>query len=71
MNKWISNLIVSKNFLSLTGSIGVSKTFLVFMVIVIITLLVVILFLSERKGLSLEKLEEMLNDMYMEKKGGK
>ena len=67
---WVSNLIVSETFLSLTSAIGVSKTFLVFMVIAIITLLFVILFVPETKGLSLERLHEMLHDLYMEKKNG-
>lgn len=67
---WVSNLIVSETFLSLTSAIGVSKTFLVFLVIACFTLLFVFLFVPETKGLTLEKLEEMLHDLYMEKKKG-
>jgi SP family myo-inositol transporter-like MFS transporter 13 len=63
---WISNLIVSQTFLSLTGSIGISKTFLLFMGVACFTLLFVYLFLPETKDLSLEQLEqleEMLHEM--------
>lgn len=67
---WVSNLIVSETFLSLTGAIGVSKTFLVFLVIACFTLLFVFLFVPETKGLSLEKLEDLLHDLYMQKKKG-
>ena len=62
---------MSDTFLSITDSIGVSKTFLVFMVIAIITLVFVILFVPETKGISLEKPKEMLHDLYMEKNKGK
>eukprot|EP01018_Ginkgo_biloba_P021411 Gb_00657 [translate_table: standard] len=68
---WISNLIVSETFLSLTRAIGVSMTFLVFCCIACATLLFVIFFVPETKGLSLEKLEKMLQDMYEDQKKGK
>lgn len=67
---WISNLIVSETFLTLTSAIGVSKTFMIFMFIACFTLVFVILFVPETKGMSLEQLEEMLHDLYMEKKKG-
>lgn len=67
---WVSNLIVSETFLTLTSAIGVSKTFMIFMFIACFTWIFVFLFVPETKGLSLEKLEEMLHDLYMEKKKG-
>ena len=68
MSLWISNMTVSETFLSLTVSIGVSNIFHVFMVVSISTSVFVILFMPETKGISPEKPEEMLHDLYMEKK---
>lgn len=67
---WVSNLAVSQTFLSLTGTIGVSMTFLVFLVVACFTLLFVFLYVPETRDLSLEKLEEMLHNLCEEKKKG-
>jgi len=67
---WVSNLIVSETFLTLTTAIGVSKTFMIFIFIALFTLVFVILFVPETKSMSLEELEEMLHNLYLEKKKG-
>uniref|UniRef100_A0A0D6R5G2 Major facilitator superfamily (MFS) profile domain-containing protein n=1 Tax=Araucaria cunninghamii TaxID=56994 RepID=A0A0D6R5G2_ARACU len=67
---WIANLIVSETFLTLTKTIGVDMAFLMFMGIAMFTLVFVFLFVPETKGMSLEKLEKMLHDLYMDKKNG-
>ncbi|KAH9327269.1 hypothetical protein KI387_007447, partial [Taxus chinensis] len=67
---WIANLIVSETFLTLTKAIGPDMSFLLFMCIACLTLVFVILFVPETKGMTLENLEKMLHDMHMEKKKG-
>ncbi|GMH01471.1 hypothetical protein Nepgr_003310 [Nepenthes gracilis] len=57
---WISNLIVSESFLSLTQSIGTSWTFLIFGVISLVALFFVIICVPETKGLPIEEVEKML-----------
>lgn len=56
---WVSNLIVSETFLSLTNVLGTSMTFLVFCGIAMLALLFVFFFVPETKGLSFEEVEEM------------
>ncbi|XP_054779096.1 probable inositol transporter 2 [Prosopis cineraria] len=59
---WISNLIVSQTFLTMTKSIGTSWTFLVFGVIAAIAVFFVLVFVPETKGLPIEEVEKMLED---------
>lgn len=57
---WISNLIVSESFLSLTKAIGTSWTFLVYGVISVLALFFVLICVPETKGLPIEEIEKML-----------
>ncbi|XP_028804559.1 probable inositol transporter 2 isoform X2 [Neltuma alba] len=59
---WISNLIVSQTFLTMTKSIGTSWTFLLFGVIAVVAVFFVIIFVPETKGLPMEDVEKMLED---------
>ncbi|XP_057866987.2 probable inositol transporter 2 [Cryptomeria japonica] len=58
---WISNLVVSQTFLTMTQNIGTSMTFLVFGIISVIAICFVIAIVPETKGLSLEDVESMLH----------
>ncbi|KAL7212497.1 hypothetical protein ACSBR2_015231 [Camellia fascicularis] len=57
---WISNLIVSESFLTLTQVIGTSWTFLMFGVISVVALFFVLICVPETKGLPIEEIEKML-----------
>lgn len=57
---WISNLIVSQSFLTLTQVIGTSWTFLIFGVISVVALFFVLICVPETKGLPIEEIEKML-----------
>ncbi|XP_058098268.1 probable inositol transporter 2 [Magnolia sinica] len=57
---WISNLIVSQSFLSLTEAIGTSWTFFIFGLISVAGLIFVLIFVPETKGLPIEEVEKML-----------
>ncbi|KAF3791896.1 putative inositol transporter 2 [Nymphaea thermarum] len=57
---WISNLIVSQTFLSLTEALGSAYTFLLFGVFAFISLGFISLFVPETKGLPFEEVEKML-----------
>ncbi|CAL5411717.1 unnamed protein product [Camellia sinensis] len=57
---WISNLIVSESFLTLTQAIGTSWTFLIFGVISVVALFFVLICVPETKGLPIEEIEKML-----------
>lgn len=57
---WISNLIVSESFLTLTQVIGTSWTFLIFGVISVVALFFVLICVPETKGLPIEEIEKML-----------
>uniref|UniRef100_A0A0C9RNF3 TSA: Wollemia nobilis Ref_Wollemi_Transcript_8484_2248 transcribed RNA sequence n=1 Tax=Wollemia nobilis TaxID=56998 RepID=A0A0C9RNF3_9CONI len=61
-SNWISNLIVSQTFLTMTQNIGTSNAFLVFGVISVLALVFVWFIVPETKGLSLEDVEQMLHD---------
>ncbi|CAL5345452.1 hypothetical protein CsSME_00031335 [Camellia sinensis var. sinensis] len=58
---WISNLIVSESFLTLTQAIGTSWTFLIFGVISVVALFFVLICVPETKGLPIEEIEKMLD----------
>ncbi|XP_043710550.1 inositol transporter 4-like [Telopea speciosissima] len=60
MANWISNLIVSQTFLTLTHALGSAKTFLLFGCFAFIALFFIYFFVPETKGLQFEEVEEML-----------
>lgn len=57
---WVSNLIVSQSFLSLTEAIGTSWTFMMFGFVAVVAIVFVIIFVPETKGLPMEEVEKML-----------
>ncbi|XP_068654980.1 probable inositol transporter 2 [Aristolochia californica] len=57
---WISNLIVSQTFLSLTEGIGTAWTFMLFGIVALIGFNFVLIFVPETKGLPIEEIEKML-----------
>ncbi|AES99187.1 inositol transporter, putative [Medicago truncatula] len=57
---WISNLIVSQSFLSLTQAIGVAWTFMLFGIVAVIASSFVLVFVPETKGVPIEEVEKML-----------
>lgn len=59
-SNWVSNLIVSQSFLSLTDAIGTSYTFMIFIFITVAAIIFVIIFVPETKGLPIEEVEKML-----------
>ncbi|ERN18948.1 hypothetical protein AMTRI_Chr07g25110 [Amborella trichopoda] len=61
-SNWISNLIVSQTFLTLTESLGPSWTFLLFGGFAFIGLIFVFFFVPETKGMQFEEVERMLEE---------
>ncbi|KAK7411709.1 hypothetical protein VNO78_03146 [Psophocarpus tetragonolobus] len=59
---WISNLIVSESFLSLTKAIGTAWTFMIFGIVAIVAIFFVIVFVPETKGVPMEEVEKMLEE---------
>ncbi|ESW10513.1 hypothetical protein PHAVU_009G216100 [Phaseolus vulgaris] len=57
---WISNLIVSESFLSLTEAIGTAWTFMLFGIVAIVAIFFVIVYVPETKGVPMEEVEKML-----------
>ncbi|XP_054803804.1 probable inositol transporter 2 [Prosopis cineraria] len=57
---WVSNLIVSQSFLSLTEAMGVAWTFMLFGFVAVAAIVFVIIFVPETKGLPIEEVEKML-----------
>uniref|UniRef100_A0A0A8Z5K4 Major facilitator superfamily (MFS) profile domain-containing protein n=1 Tax=Arundo donax TaxID=35708 RepID=A0A0A8Z5K4_ARUDO len=57
---WVSNLIVTQTFLSLTKALGTSATFFLFCCVSFLALVVVFLTVPETKGLQFEEVERML-----------
>ncbi|XP_057428585.1 probable inositol transporter 2 isoform X2 [Lotus japonicus] len=57
---WISNLIVSQSFLSLTQTIGTAWTFMMFGILAVVAIFFVIVFVPETKGVPMEEVEKML-----------
>jgi len=57
---WVSNLIVTQTFLSLTKALGTSATFFLFCGISFLALVVVFFTVPETKGLQFEEVERML-----------
>ncbi|KAF3322214.1 putative inositol transporter 2 [Carex littledalei] len=58
---WVSNLIVTQTFLSLTQALGTAPTFLLFCGISCVAFVLIFLFVPETKGLSFEEVEQMLD----------
>ncbi|GAU42283.1 hypothetical protein TSUD_81920 [Trifolium subterraneum] len=59
---WVSNLIVSQSFLSVTEAIGTAWTFMVFGIISCLAIVFVIVFVPETKGVPMEEMERMLEE---------
>ncbi|CAJ2677658.1 unnamed protein product [Trifolium pratense] len=59
---WVSNLIVSQSFLSLTQVLGVAWTFMLFGFVALIAIFFVIVFVPETKGVPIEEVEKMLEE---------
>ncbi|CAD6260310.1 unnamed protein product [Miscanthus lutarioriparius] len=57
---WVSNLIVTQTFLSLTKALGTSATFFLFCCVSFLALIIVFLTVPETKGLQFEEVERML-----------
>ncbi|XP_019415532.1 PREDICTED: probable inositol transporter 2 [Lupinus angustifolius] len=57
---WVSNLIVSQSFLSLTEAIGTAWTFMMFGIVAVVAIFFVIIFVPETKGVPMEEVEKML-----------
>lgn len=57
---WVSNLIVTQTFLTLTKALGTAVTFLLFCGVSFMALVVVFLTVPETKGLQFEEVEKML-----------
>ncbi|GMI91423.1 inositol transporter 4 [Hibiscus trionum] len=60
MSNWISNLIISETFLTLTKALGTAGTFLLFAGFCVIGFLCIYVFVPETKGLPFEEVEKML-----------
>ncbi|CAI0551356.1 unnamed protein product [Linum tenue] len=57
---WMSNLIVALTFLSLTQSIGMGMTFMLFGIVSLVAFFFVLVCVPETKGLPIEQVEKML-----------
>ncbi|ESQ55796.1 hypothetical protein EUTSA_v10024765mg [Eutrema salsugineum] len=64
VSNWVSNLIVSESFLSLTHALGSSGTFLLFAGFSAIGLFFIWLLVPETKGLQFEEVEKLLEVGY-------
>ncbi|XP_027341501.1 probable inositol transporter 2 isoform X1 [Abrus precatorius] len=62
---WVSNLIVSQSFLSLTEAIGTAWTFMIFGFVAFIAIFFVIIVVPETKGVPMEEVEKMLDERAM------
>jgi len=59
---WVSNLIVSQSFLTLTVAIGTAWTFMLFGFVALIGIFFVLIFVPETKGVPMEEVEQMLEE---------
>jgi len=57
---WVSNLIVTQTFLSLTEALGTAPTFLLFCCVSVVALVLIFLLVPETRGLQFEEVEKML-----------
>lgn len=60
VSNWVSNLIVSESFLTLTEALGSAGTFLLFAGFSFIGLIAIYFLVPETKGLHFEEVEKML-----------
>lgn len=67
VSNWVSNLIVSESFLTLTEAIGSAGTFLLFAGFSAIGLVAIFFLVPETKGLQFEEVEKMLEKGYKPK----
>ncbi|XP_022714448.1 inositol transporter 4-like isoform X2 [Durio zibethinus] len=67
VSNWVSNLIVSETFLTLTKALGSSGTFLLFAAVCVIGLICIYWFVPETKGLQFEEVERMLKTGFKRK----
>ncbi|PKA52106.1 putative inositol transporter 2 [Apostasia shenzhenica] len=58
---WVSNLIVTQTFLTLTKAIGTANTFILFGIYSIVALVLIFFIVPETKGLPFEEVEVMLS----------
>jgi len=59
---WVSNLIVSRSFLSVTEAIGTAYTFMVFGIISLEDIIFVLDFVPETNGVRMEDIERVLEE---------
>lgn len=59
---WVSNLIVTQTFLSLTEALGTAPTFLLFCCVSAVALVLIFLLVPETRGLQFEEVEKMLEN---------
>lgn len=64
VSNWVSNLIVSETFLTLTEALGSAGTFLLFAAFSSVGLVAIFLLVPETKGLQFEEVEKMLEKGY-------
>ncbi|CAL0324871.1 unnamed protein product [Lupinus luteus] len=62
---WVSNLIVTQTFLTLTEAIGTAWTFMLFGCVAVVAIIFVLICVPETKGVPMEEVEEMLNQRAM------
>ena len=58
---WVSNLIVSQTFLTLTQAIGTAWTFMLFGFVAVVAIFFVLIVVPETKGVPIEEVENMLD----------
>lgn len=64
MSNWVSNLVVSLTFLSLTEALGSAGTFLLFAGFSLLGLIAIFFLVPETKGLQFEEVENILKKGY-------
>lgn len=67
VSNWISNLIVSETFLTLTKALGSAGTFLLFAGLSFVGLIFLYIYVPETKGMKFEEVEKMLSVPYRPK----
>lgn len=60
VSNWVSNLIITQTFLSLTVALGTAPTFLLFCCVSLVAFVLIFLLVPETKGLQFEEVEKML-----------
>ncbi|KAJ3678513.1 hypothetical protein LUZ60_002324 [Juncus effusus] len=62
VSNWVSNLVVSQSFLSMTEALGTAATFLFFGCVSLVALVLIYFIVPETKGLQFEEVESMLEE---------